>query len=85
MLLLFHTAFTPLFGTAPPTLTQLVQTRDLAHNPGNPGQSWLWPVLERPEENGADCYLGKAAVGCTGPAGNSVVFPGYQEDDEGQS
>ena len=85
MLLLFHTAFTPLFGTAPLNLTQLVRIRNLAHNPVNPDQSQSWPLPERSEENGADRYLGKAAVGCTGPAGYPVVFPGYQQNDGGQS
>ena len=33
MLLLFHTAFTPVFGTAPLNLTHLVRIRNLAHNP----------------------------------------------------
>ena len=85
MLLLFHTAFTPLFGTALLNLTQLVRIRNLAHNPVNPDQSRSWPLPERSEENGADRYLGKAAVGCTGPAGYPVVFTGYQQDDRSQS
>ena len=42
-------------------------------------------ITRKSEENGADRYLGKAAVGCTGPAGYPVVFPGYQQDDGGQS
>ena len=85
MLLLFHTAFTPVFGTAPLNLTQLVRIRNLAHNPVNLDQSRSWPLPEKPEENGADRYLGKAAVGCTGPAGYPVVFTGYQQDDRSQS
>ena len=35
--------------------------------------------------NGANRYLGKAAVGCTGRAGYAVVFTGYQQEEGEQS
>ena len=66
-------------------LTQLVRNRILAHNPVNPDQSRSWPLPEKPEENGADRYLGKAAVGCTGPGGYPVVFTEYQQENGSQS
>ena len=36
-------------------------------------------------KNVANRYLGKAAVGCIGPAGYAVVFTEYQQDDRSQS
>ena len=36
-------------------------------------------------KNGPNRYLGKAAVGCIGPAGYAVVFTEYQQDDRSQS
>ena len=42
-------------------------------------------VSRMTRKNGANRYLGKAAVGCTGPAGYAVVFTGYQQEEEDQS
>ena len=42
-------------------------------------------VSRMTRKNGVNRYLGKAAVGCTGPAGYAVVFTGYQQDDRSQS
>ena len=42
-------------------------------------------VSRKTRKTRADHYLGKAAVGCTGPAGDPVFFAGHQQDDRKQS